>query len=141
MVALAGRRVECGAGSRQPSVATVAVMDQACPSSRAREATIPTAKLVSYALDPSHKRGGTKRGCSPQRWASHRATGGISTTRSSRSSPEAKVGSTHITPFGIVYEVIVMIDGLNGRTAAVVTTWIVANDATPRLTSAWVDIP
>jgi hypothetical protein len=55
--------------------------------------------------------------------------------------PDGDVRSTHVTPFGIAYEMIVMIDGLNGRTAPVVTTWIVATNAAPRLTSTWVDIP
>ena len=34
-----------------------------------------------------------------------------------------------------------MIDGLNGASAPVVTTWITESDGPPRLTSAWVDIP
>jgi hypothetical protein len=55
--------------------------------------------------------------------------------------PEGEVRSTRITPFGIAYEVIVIIDGLNGRTVSVVTTWMVATNAAPRLTSTWVDIP
>jgi hypothetical protein len=37
--------------------------------------------------------------------------------------------------------VIVMVDGLNGQTVPVVTTWMVATDAAPRLTSTRVDIP
>lgn len=55
--------------------------------------------------------------------------------------PDGEVRSTRITPFGVAYEVIVMIDGLNGRTAPIVTTWMVATDTPPRLTSTWVDIP
>jgi hypothetical protein len=55
--------------------------------------------------------------------------------------PEAAVRSTRITPFGVTYEVVVMIDGLNGATMPVVTTWIIDGDAQPRLTSTWVDIP
>jgi hypothetical protein len=51
------------------------------------------------------------------------------------------VRSTRITPFGIAYEVVIPIDGLNGATLPVVTTWIVEGDAPPRLTSTWVDIP
>jgi hypothetical protein len=55
--------------------------------------------------------------------------------------PEAEVRGTRITPFGVGYEVVVMIDGLNGATQPVVTTWIIAGDRPPRLTSTWVDIP
>jgi hypothetical protein len=54
---------------------------------------------------------------------------------------DAAVRSTRITPFGIAYDVVVPIDGLNGATHPVVTTWIVTGDAPPRLTSTWVDIP
>ena len=63
---------------------------------RAEEATIPTDKLVRYALDPNHPRGG------------HKAR---------------------------VYEVVVQVEGLNGATRTVITTWIVAGDAPPRLTT------
>jgi hypothetical protein len=55
--------------------------------------------------------------------------------------PAGEVRGTRITPFGVAYEVLLMIDGLNGRTAAVMTTWMVEPGAPPRLTSAWVDIP
>jgi hypothetical protein len=39
--------------------------------------------------------------------------------------PEAEVRGNRITPFGIGYEVVVMIDGLNGATHPVVTTSVV----------------
>jgi hypothetical protein len=107
---------------------------------RAREATIPTAKLVSYALDRSHERGTHKA----RVFAS--ALGITADWRYLHDQilaklPNAVVRSTRITPFGVAYEVIVMIDGLNGRTAPIVTTWMLAADAPPRLTSTWVDIP
>jgi hypothetical protein len=51
------------------------------------------------------------------------------------------VRSTRITPFGVTYEVVAMVDGLNGATKPVVTTWIIEGDGPPRLTSTWVDIP
>jgi hypothetical protein len=108
---------------------------------RAREATIPTAKLVSYALAPSHERGQHKA----RVFASAL---GITATdwrylhdQILAKLPNAVVRSTRITPFGVAYEVIVMIDGLNGRTAPIVTTWMLAADGPPRLTSTWVDIP
>lgn len=53
----------------------------------------------------------------------------------------APIRSTRITPFGVAYEVVVGIDGLNGATHPVVTTWIAEPNAAPRLTSTWVDIP
>lgn len=108
---------------------------------RAREATIPTAKLVAYALSTTHERGRHKARvfasalgitASDWRYLHNQILARL---------PDGEVRSTHVTAFGIAYEVIVMIDGLNGRTAPVVTTWIVATNATPRLTSTWVDIP
>ena len=56
-------------------------------------------------------------------------------------SSTAEVRGTRITPFGVSYEVLVVIDGLNGKTLPVVTTWMLASGAPPRLTSTWVDIP
>lgn len=134
-VALAARRVLSAVG------ATVAAMSESVGLPRAREATIPTAKLVSYALDHSHERGRHKArvfasalGITSSEWR-------YLHDQILAKLPDGEVRSTRITAFGIAYEVIVMIDGLNGRTAAVVTTWIVANNAAPRLTSTWVDIP
>jgi hypothetical protein len=46
---------------------------------------------------------------------------------------KAPVRSTRITPFGVAYEVVVTVDGLNGATAPVVTTWIVERNRPPRL--------
>jgi hypothetical protein len=51
------------------------------------------------------------------------------------------VRGTRITPFGVLYEVGVDVDGLNGATAPIVTVWVVERDRPPRLVSTWVDIP
>jgi hypothetical protein len=108
---------------------------------RATEATIPTAKLVGYALSTTHERGRHKARvfvsalgitASDWRYLHDQILAAL---------PVGEVRSTRITPFGVAYEVIVMIDGRNGRTVPVVTTWMVAPDAPPRLTSTWVDIP
>jgi hypothetical protein len=55
--------------------------------------------------------------------------------------PGAPVRATRSTPFGTAYEVVLNIDGLNGRTAPVITTWLVKPGSVPHLTSTWVDIP
>ena len=108
----------------------------------AAEATVPTDKLVRYALDPTHPRGRHKArvfasalGIRTQDWRylHDQILDGL---------PDALVRSTRITPFGVAYEVVVPIDGLNGATLLpVITTWIAEGDAPPRLTSTWVDIP
>jgi hypothetical protein len=54
---------------------------------------------------------------------------------------EAPVLGTRVTPFGVLYEVVVLVDGLNGATAPVAAIWIVAGESPPRLVSTWVDIP
>jgi hypothetical protein len=108
---------------------------------RAREARIATEKLVGYALDPDHERGRHKArvfesalGIAVRDWR-------YLHDQILEALPEAEVRATRITPFGVAYEVVVMIDGLNGATHPVVTTWIVEGDRPPRLTSTWVDIP
>ena len=107
----------------------------------AEQARIPTEKLTGYALDLDHPRGRHKArvfaaalGITANDWPylHDQILAGL---------PNALVRSTRITPFGVAYEVVVMIDGLNGATAAVVTTWMVEDDSPPRLTSTWVDIP
>jgi hypothetical protein len=108
---------------------------------RAREATIPTAKLVSYALDPSHERGQHKARVFASALGIAAGDWRYLHDQILAKLPDGLVRSTRITPFGVAYEVVVMIDGLNRRTASVVTTWTVAPDAPPRLTSTWVDIP
>jgi len=41
----------------------------------------------------------------------------------------------------VLYEVVVLVDGLNGATAPVAAIWIIEGDLSPRLVSTWVDIP
>lgn len=92
--------MECGWPVRVSLVATVLVVTAPVRLPRAREATIPTAKLVSYALDPSHERGRHKArvfACAL----------GITTTdrrylhdQILAKLPEGEVRSTHITRSG-----------------------------------------
>jgi hypothetical protein len=53
----------------------------------------------------------------------------------------ASVRGTRTTPFGVQYEVVVLVEGLNGATHPVATIWLVDGIGPPRLVSAWVDIP
>ena len=116
-------------------------MDQPLRLPNAKAARIPTEKLVRYALDPGHERGRHKA----RVFASAL---GITATdwrylhdQILEALPDAEVRATRITAFGVAYEVIVQIDGLNGATHPVITTWIIEGDRAPRLTSTWVDIP
>ena len=53
----------------------------------------------------------------------------------------APLHGTRATPFGVLYAVVVLVDGLNGETVPVARIWIVGADAPPRLVSTWMDIP
>jgi hypothetical protein len=116
-------------------------MDEPVRLPRAREARIPTDKLVRYALDIAHERGrhearvfASALGITATDWR-------YLHDQILTALPGADVRATRITPFGVAYEVVIMIDGLNGATQPVVTTWIIDGDRPPRLTSTWVDIP
>jgi hypothetical protein len=108
---------------------------------RARGAIIPTEKLVGYALDPDHARGRHKArvfaaalgiGQSDWRYLHDQILEAV---------VDAEVRGTRITPHGVLYDVVVLVDGLNGATQRVATIWLVAGDRPPRLVSTWVDIP
>jgi len=93
-------------------VATVGADAEPVRLPRAGEATIPTGKLVSYALDPSHERGRHKSrvfasplGITASDWR-------FLHDQILAKLPDGEERSTRITPFGVAYEVIVMIDGL-----------------------------
>jgi hypothetical protein len=108
---------------------------------RATEAVVPSEKLARYALDPAHPRGQHKArvfasalGIGAADWAYLR-------DQILESVPTAPVKATRITPFGVAYEIVIDVEGLNGATAPVVTTWIVQGGEPPRLTSTWVDVP
>ena len=107
----------------------------------ARQARIPTDKLVRYALDPSHERGKHKARVFASALGIAAADWRYLHDAILAALPEAAVRSTRITPFGVTYEVVAMVDGLNGATKPVVTTLIIEGDGPPRLTSTWVDIP
>ena len=85
--------------------------------------------------------GATKQGCSALCSGSSRPTGAICVTSWVEGVAEAPVLGSRITPFGVLYEVTILIDGLIGATAPVAAIWIVEEDRPPRLVSTWVDIP
>jgi filamentous hemagglutinin len=108
---------------------------------RAHDAAIPTDKLVSYALDPGHPRGRHKARVFSAALAIEQTDWRYLHDQLAAGVLDAPVRATRITPFGVVYDVVVLIDGLNGATAPVATIWIVESDRPPRLVSTWVDIP
>ena len=84
---------------------------------------MPEDKLAGYALDPAHPRGRHKTrvfssalGIEQEDWRYLRdqlAEGIVG----------APVEGMRITPFGVLYEAVVLVDGLNGTTVPVATIW------------------
>ena len=108
---------------------------------RGAEAVIPPDKLVEYVLNPEHPRGRHKArvfhaalAIEPSDWRYLR-------DQLLAAVVEVSVSGTRVTSFGVLYEVLIPVDGLNGATHPVTTVWIVEGTASPRLVSAWVDIP
>jgi filamentous hemagglutinin len=108
---------------------------------RASTARIPTEKLVRYALNPKHELGKHKARVFASALGIRASDWRYLHDQVLQALPDAAVRATRITPFGTQYEVVVTIDGLNGATHPVVTTWIIEDQDPPRLTSTWVDIP
>ena len=108
----------------------------------ADRAVIPVEKLRSYALDPTHRYGRHKArvfaavlGIGQDDWAYLRDAilEALST---------AYVSAVRESLDGLIYEVRVDVDGLNGRSAEVLTAWETRfpGDA-PRLVTAYINRP
>lgn len=82
-------------------------------------------KLEAYALGASHERGRHKARVFASALGITAADWRYLHDEILRALPDAPVRSTRITSFGVAYEVVVTIDGLNGATRQVVTTWII----------------
>ena len=142
-----GRRAGCdtrssacldGASERGHSVGTVSNRFQLPLAS---DAVIPTEKLVAYALDPDHPRGRHKARVFTAALGIRKPDWQYLRDQILEAVVDAEVRGTRITPHGVLYDVLVLVDGLNGATQRVATIWLVAGDRPPRLVSTWVDIP
>ncbi len=108
---------------------------------RAREVAIPTEKLVGYALDPEHPRGRHKARVFAAALGIGKSDWPYLHDQILEAVVHGEVRGTRISPHGTLYDVLVLVDGLNGATQPVATIWLVAGDRPPRLVSTWVDIP
>jgi hypothetical protein len=108
---------------------------------RASESVVPLEKLANYALDPEHPRGRHRARVFAAALGIRRDDAGYLRDQLLEGVIDTPVRGTRITPFGVLYEVVLLVDGLNGATAPVATAWIVEDDGPPRLVSTWVDIP
>ena len=116
-------------------------MREAAYLPRASEAVIPPDKLAGYALDPGHSRGRPKAREFLSALAIDRSDWRYLRDQLLEGLIGVPVRGTRVTAFGVLYELVIMVDGLNGATRPVVTVWIVEGDGPPRLVSTWVDIP
>lgn len=108
----------------------------------AQDAVVDRAKLRDYVLSPDHEYGRHKArvflsalGIDRDGWEYLRdqiAAGVI----------EAEVSEVRTGRYGLRYSVPMLIEGLNGQTHEITTGWIIEQEgATPRLTSAYVNVP
>jgi hypothetical protein len=108
---------------------------------QARDAVIPTEKLVAYALDPDHPRGRHKARVFAAALGIGKSDWQYLRDQILEAVVDAEVRGTRITAHGVLYDVLVLVDGLNGATQRVATIWLVTGARPPRLVSTWVDIP
>lgn len=112
------------------------------PLPNVERATISEEKLRDYALSPNHPVGQHKArvfqsalGIGEEDWEFLREE--ILARISS-----AEVSSIRSDLFGFLYEVPIVMEGLNGQTHEVITAWFVAEESDPpRLASTYVNIP
>lgn len=56
--------------------------------------------------------------------------------------PSATVATVRVRTFGTLYDVPILVEGLNGQTHEVTTAWIVIpDDDRPKLVSTYVNVP
>lgn len=92
---------------------------------RAAEAEVPEEKLRCYALDPEHPTGRHKARVFSSTPAIDRDDGEYLRDQILRRVSESLVASIRPKePYGIEYEVRMMIDGLNGVTIPIITGWL-----------------
>jgi uncharacterized protein DUF6883 len=109
------------------------------PLPNADRAVVPRDKLEDYLLDPEHEIGRHKArvfaaalGIGRRDWEYLRdqLLAGVL---------DAPTQSVRETRWGALYEVTILVEGLNGQTRQVMTVWLVAADQTnPRLVTAYV---
>lgn len=106
------------------------------------DAVIPEEKLRDYALSPNHATGRHKArvfasalGIAREDWTYLR-------DEIASKLPSASVSAVRESAYGFLYEVPMLVEGLNGATEEVITAWFVQGPmGAPRLVSAYVNRP
>jgi hypothetical protein len=108
----------------------------------ADQAVIEGEKLWGYALDPGHALGQHKARVFQSALGIGRDDWEYLRDRILAAIPSAAVATVRVTTFGTLYEVPILMEGLNGETHEVTTAWFVANDEDPpKLVSTYVNVP
>jgi hypothetical protein len=108
----------------------------------ADRAVVPREKLEGYLLNLGHEVGRHKARVFGAALGIHRGDWEYLRARIVEGVVAAPVSAARDTPWGRLYEVVVPIEGLNGRTRRVMTVWLVASagDA-PRFVTGYVVEP
>ena len=109
---------------------------------KAHQASIPREKLEHYALDPEHPLGRHKArvfrsalGIGQRDWEYLR-------DQILAAVPSAAVATVRVISWGTLYDVPILVEGLNGETHEVTTAWIIeSEDDVPKLVSTYVNVP
>src|SRR5215212_2892152 len=104
---------------------------------QARDAVVPTEKLIAYALDPDHPRGRHKARVFAAALGIGKSDWQYLRDQILEAVVDAEVrGHAHHCAWRPL-RVLVLVDGLNGATQRVAKIWLVAGDRPPRLVSTW----
>jgi len=109
---------------------------------RASSAEVPDAKLRDYVLNPAHRVGRHKARVFASTLGIERNDWRFLRDQILEQLPSSPVTAIRPKPpYGTEYEVRMPVDGRNGATHSVITGWLVPDDGTPRLITAYVEIP
>ena len=104
---------------------------------KASEAVIPVEKFINYALDPVKSRGKSIAFSNALGYSKVNAYSLITNIKQNLANFEAIPKGDN--GFGLKYEVIMNLSGINGKNANVLTGWIVEHESgITRLTTAYV---
>jgi hypothetical protein len=103
----------------------------------AKNTEIPTAKLTNYSLDPNHPKGKDKARVFQSALGYNQSNYQALIDNVNRNLHTAPAYFKGSTPYGDKYEVTLPLKGPNGKTANVLTAWIM-KDGKARLTSIYV---
>lgn len=108
----------------------------------AEVAIVEPEKLVDYALNPEHALGQHKARVFRSALGIGRGDWQYLRDRILEAVPSATVATVRVRTFGTLYDVLILVEGLNGQTHEVTTAWIVKrDDDRPKLVSTCVNVP